>query len=93
MLALDEIAKQSLQATQVASSCLSMLKVLSNGKEPQVWDPMVIDPGTFEVVPMKMPAEKLEAYRQKRQADYMRDLRKAYDWEASKQAVGEDSPA
>ena len=85
--ALEEIAKQNLQGAQVASSCHSMLGVLSKSKESHVWDPMVIDPATFGLMPMKMPAEKLEAFRRKRQADYMRDLRKAYDWEARQKVL------
>jgi len=77
---LEKISGEMPQGTHVASSCLSMLKTTSAYKEMTVWDPKVVDPGTFEYVTMKMPAEKLEAFRKKAHDDYIRDLKRAYAW-------------
>lgn len=77
---LERVAGEMLQGAPVASSCLSMLKAASADSEMTVLDPKVIDPSTFEFVTMKMPADKLDAFRRKAYADYIRDLMRAYDW-------------
>ena len=77
---LENIARSMPQGAEVALSCMSMLKVISADKEMTMHDPMVIDMATFEPVPMKMPADKLDAFRRKAHADYMRDLKRAYAW-------------
>ena len=77
---LERIAEEVPQGMAVASSCLSFLRVMSAEKERGIFDPMVIDPKTFETVPMPMPIGKLEAFRKKASKDYARDLRNAYAW-------------
>lgn len=77
---LERIAKEIPQGMEVASSCLSFLRVMSAEKEREIFDPMVIDQNTFEAIPMSMPPGKLEAFRKKAYADYSRDLRNAYAW-------------
>lgn len=77
---LERVAAEMPQGAPVASSCLSMLKAASADSEMTVLDPKVVDPNTFEIVTMKMPADKLDAFRRKAHADYMRDLKRAYDW-------------
>lgn len=77
---LERIAIEVPQGMEVASSCLSFLRVMSAEKEREIFDPMVIDQNTFELVPMSMPADKLESFRRKASADYARDLRNAYAW-------------
>lgn len=79
---LERIAREVPQGVQVASSCLSFLRMMSAEKEKEVFDPMVIDRNTFEMVPMSMPADKLLSFRKKASADYTRDLRNAYAWRA-----------
>lgn len=84
---LETIAKTMPQGAEVALSCMSTLKIISANKELEIWDPMVIDPQTFEMVPMKIPPAKLDAFRQKARSDYLRDLKNAYAWlERNKQA-------
>jgi hypothetical protein len=77
---LERVATEMPQGSQVASSCLTMLKTSSADREMTVLDPKVVDASTFEYVTMKMPADKLEAFRKKAYADYMRDLERAYAW-------------
>jgi len=81
---LERVATEMPQGMQVATSCHTMLRVTSKDKEAEVFDPMVIDLQTFQMVPMKMPPDKLIAYRQRAYDNYMRDLQKAYEWEANK---------
>ena len=77
---LETIGREVPQGMEVASSCLSLLKVTSADREMEVFDPMVIDPGTFEWVPVRMTAEQRDAFRKRALADYHRDLRRAYAW-------------
>lgn len=77
---LERIAKEIPQGVEVASSCHGTLKVISAEKEIAVFDPMQIDTETFTAVPMKMPPDKLAAFRKRAQADYLRDLNCAYEW-------------
>lgn len=91
MRALEEVAKLNTQGHQVVSNCNTMMRFLSIPKEKQIWDPMVIDPQTFELVPMNMPIDKLEAYRELSYRNYMRDLERAYAWEAKKKETSETS--
>jgi len=77
---LERIAREVPQGMEVASSCLTMLRITSADREMEVFDPMVIDPGTFEWVPIRTTAEKREAFRKKARADYHMDLRRAYAW-------------
>jgi hypothetical protein len=84
---LERIAAEVPQGMEVASSCLSFLRVMSAEKEREIFDPMVIDRNTFEMVPMNMPADKLESFRKKSYSDYSRDLRNAYAWRNQKNAI------
>lgn len=77
---LESVATEMPQGMQVASSCHTMLRVMSKDKEAEVFDPMTMDLQTFQLVPMKMPPDKLIAYRQVAYDNYMRDLQRAYEW-------------
>jgi len=84
---LERIAQEQPQGAQVASSCMSLLKVLAAEREPEVFDPMELDPVTFNFRAMAMPAARLALYRQRAQAQYQRDLEQAYRWAHSSPAA------
>jgi hypothetical protein len=78
--AIEDIAKENTQGTQVARSCFNVLNFYMKPNEMKIWDPMELDTNTFTLKPANIPLNKLEDFRKKAYAEYMKDLERAYGW-------------
>lgn len=87
LAAIESLAKENDQCAQVARSCFNVLNFYMKPNEMKIWDPLEIDPKTFTVKPANIPADKLESYRNKAYAEYMKDLKRAYDWIKQREGV------
>lgn len=77
---ISAIGQQGSLQQQLVTRWLAMLTSMLEQREYDVYTPMALDPITFDWKPMEMPQDKMKTFKKLQHANYMKDLKRAFEW-------------